>query len=442
MSPAGPTATAPVWTNWAGNQTSRPAQVASPTTAEGVAEVVVAAAARGQVVKAVGASHSFTSVAATNGVQVRLDQLSGVTHVDLERRRVRVLAGTPLHVLNPTLQALGLALPNLGDIDRQTIAGAISTGTHGTGIRHQGIAAAVAGLTMVLADGTLLSCSADHEPEVFTAARVGLGALGILTEVELQCVPAFRLHAQEFGADLHEVLEHIHTEVQSHDHVDMHWFPLTDRVLVKHNDKVSEDAPGAPLPRWRAWLDDDLLSNRLYEATSRTATRWPAIVPSLNAVSARLLGARDYTDDSWRVFVAERNVRFRETEYAIPRSSFVDVVLELRSWLDRHRAPLTVPVELRFVGADDIWLSTAYERENAYVAVHQYHRMDDHGAFAAFEAIVAEHQGRPHWGKLHTLGAEQLRRLYPRFDDFLAVRDRLDPERRFANDYLDVVLGP
>jgi L-gulono-1,4-lactone dehydrogenase len=429
------------WTNWAGNQTSHPVEVATPRRPDEVCAAIQRAGARGIPVKAVGAGHSFTAVAATDGLQLRLDELTGVTHVDRERGRVRVLAGTPLHVLNPALQALGLALPNLGDIDRQTLAGAISTGTHGTGIRLQGIAAAVSGLVLATADGSLLECSADAEPRVFQAARVGLGALGVITEVELQCVPAFRLHAQEFGADLLDVLERLEEDVEQHDHVDMHWFPLTDRVLVKHNDRVGDDHPGQPLPRWRALLDDDLLSNRLFEVTNRAATAAPAIVPRLNGVAARLLGAREYTDDSWRVFVAERKVRFRESEYAVPRAAVRDVLLEVRAWLAKHRAPLTFPLEIRFTGADDIWLSTAHERENAYVAIHQYHRMDDHGAFAAFEAIVAEHAGRPHWGKLHTLGADDLRVLYPRFDDFLEVRHQLDPGRRFANAYLDRVLG-
>ena len=429
------------WTNWAGNQTSHPVEVASPRRPDEVAAAILRAQARGIPVKAVGAGHSFTAVAATDGLQLCLDQLSGVTHVDRERRRVRVLAGTPFHVLNPALQAVGLALPNLGDIDRQSVAGAISTGTHGTGLRRQGIAAAVSGLVLALADGSLLECSAEVEPEVFQAARVGLGALGVITEVELQCVPAFRLHAKEFGAHLFEVLERIDDDVERHDHVDMHWFPLTDRVLVKHNDRVDADHRGGPLPRWRAVLDDDLLSNRLFELTNRGATRWPGVVPRLNAVSARLLGAREYTDDSWRVFVAERSVRFRESEYAVPRAAVADVVVAVRNWLEQHRTPLTFPLEIRFIGADDIWLSTAYERENAYIAIHQYHRMDDYGAFAAFEAIVAEHAGRPHWGKLHTLGADRLSALYPRFGDFLAVRDRLDPQRLFANVHLDHVLG-
>jgi FAD-linked oxidoreductase len=429
------------WTNWAGNQTCHPVEVATPRRPDEVSAAILRAGTRGIPVKVAGAGHSFTALAATDGLQLRLDQLTGITGVDRERGRVRVLAGTPLHVLNPALHALGLALPNLGDIDRQSLAGAISTGTHGTGIRLQGIAAAVSGLVLALADGSLLECSADVEPRVFQAARVGLGALGVITEVELQCVPAFRLHAKEFSADLHEVLERVQDDVEAHDHVDMHWFPLTDRVLVKHNDRVDDRHRGAPLPRWRALLDDELLSNRLFEVTNRAATAAPAIVPRLNSVSARLLGAREYTDDSWRVFVAERKVRFRESEYAVPRAAVADVVMQVRSWLERHRAPLTFPLELRFTGADDIWLSTAYERQNAYIAIHQYHRMDDYGAFAAFEAIVAEHAGRPHWGKLHTLGVEELHELYPRFDDFLEVRHQLDPGRRFANAHLDHVLG-
>ena len=429
------------WTNWSGNQHAHPVGVATPATPEEVVAAVAGARERDTPVKPVGAGHSFTAIAATDGLQLDLRRLSGVTRVDLRQRRARVLGGTPLHVLNPALQAVGLALPNLGDIDRQTIAGAIATGTHGTGLKLQGIASAVCGLTLALADGSLLECSAEREPEVFRAARVGLGALGVVTEVELQCVPAFRLHAKEFGADLLEVLDRVEHDVAANDHVDMHWFPLTDRVLVKHNNRVGADDGGRPLPHWRAWLDDDFLSNRVYGLTNRAAARWPRIVPPLNAVSARLLGAREYTDDSWRVFVAQRDVRFRESEYAVPRAHLADVVLAVRDWLARHRAPLTFPLELRFTGPDDIWLSTAHERENAYIAIHQYHRMDDQGAFAAFEAIVAEHQGRPHWGKLHTLDASRLRDLYPRFDDFLAVRDRLDPQRLFANDYLRRVLG-
>jgi L-gulonolactone oxidase len=431
----------PTWVNWAGTEQASPVEVATPGRPEDVLAALARAQARGLRVKPVGAGHSFTGAAVTDGMMLRLDALSGLTEVDLPSGRVKVLAGTPLHVLNPALQALGLALPNLGDIDRQTISGAISTGTHGTGVHVQGIAAAVSGLTLALADGTTLTCSAQLRPDVFQAARVGLGALGVVVEVELQCVPAFRLHARERGEDLLLLLERIQAEADANDHLDLHWFPHTDRVLVKRNNRVEQEVVPPPLAPWRAWLDDDLLSNRVFELTNRASARWPAIVPRLNQVTSRVLSSREYADDSWRVFCATRDVRFVESEYAVPRGSVSDVLLALRAWISAHDVSLPFPVEVRFVGADDIWLSTAFERDNAYVAVHQYHRMDHQPYFRAFEAIVREHAGRPHWGKLHTLDASALRELYPRFDDFVGVRDRLDPERRFANAYLSRVLG-
>lgn len=435
---------AATWRNWAGNQTCSPTQIARPRSVEEVAETLAGARARGERVKPVGAGHSFTDIAATTGVQLSLDGLSGLTDIDLDHGRVRVLGGTPLHVLNPALEALGLALPNLGDIDRQSISGAIATGTHGTGAQRHGIAAAVTALTIVTADGTIIDCSRELEPEIFHAARISLGALGVITAVELQCVPAFRLHATERSADIHEVLAGAEAMTAEHDHVDVHWFPHTDRCLLKCNNEVTtplRGGAGRPLPVWRGALDDRFLANTVFEGLNRLATARPALVPRLNQFSSRALGARQFTDASWRVFCSPRDVRFTESEYAVPRDSLRPVMEELMAWIDAAREPLPIPVELRFAAADDVWLSTGYERDNAYVAVHQFHRMDNARYFAAFEAIVREHAGRPHWGKLHTRTAAELRELYPRFDDFLAVRDRLDPDRTFANDYLDRVLG-
>lgn len=429
------------WRNWAGNVTASPVEVLEATDTDGVRAALAMAQGRGLTVRVAGAGHSFTPLVATDGMLLRVDALSGLLAVDVENRRVRVGAGMPLHVLNPMLQALGLALPNLGDIDRQSISGAIATGTHGTGTALQGIAAAVTGITMVLSDGSVLQCSAQEEPEVFAAARVGLGGLGVVTEVEVQCVPAFRLHAKESGETLSALLPHIQSEADAHDHLDVHWFPHTDRALVKRNDRVATGHGPGPLPRWRARLDDDLLANRVFELSNRAAALRPGIVPRLNRLTSRALSSREFADDSWRVFCSPRDVRFVESEYAVPRHSLEAVLGELRQWIERTREPVPFPVEVRFVGADDVWLSTAHERDNAYVAVHQYHRMEHRRLFAAFEAIVAEHDGRPHWGKMHTLGAEQLSRLYPRFEDFLAVRDRLDPQRRFTNAHVRHLLG-
>lgn len=430
------------WENWAGNQSAWPVQVAQARDVDDVALVVRSAADRGLRVRPVGAGHSFTAAAVTDGVLLRLDHLSGVTGIDPTTGRVRVLAGTRLHQLNPALQAAGLALPNLGDIDRQAIAGALATGTHGTGARLHGIASAVRGLTMVLADGSVLECSQDRHPDAFHAARVGLGALGVVTEVELQCVPAFRLHAVERPEPLLPLLERIQEEADAHDHFELYWFPHTDRTMTKRNNRVAEGADVAgPLPEWRAWVDDELLANGVFEQVNRVAARWPAVVPRMAQVTARAQTAREFSDESWRVFCSRRAVRFVESEYAVPRAAVGDVVLALKDWVDRHDEALPFPVEVRFLAADDVWLSTAYGRDTAYVAVHQYHRMEHARYFAAFEAIVAEHAGRPHWGKLHTLDAERLRPLYPRFDDVLRVRADLDPTGLFRNDYLDRVLG-
>lgn len=431
-----------VWRNWSDTVVAHPAEEQRAASVDAVADAVGRATRRGLRVRVAGSGHSFTPLVATDGLLLHVDALTGVVSVDAGRRRVRVWAGTPLHVLNPALQELGLALPNLGDIDRQTISGAVATGTHGTGTRLQGLAAAVCGLTLVLADGSTLECSSEVEPEVFEAARVGLGALGVVTEVELQCVPAFRLHAKESGAALSQLLPRLQAEADAHDHLDLHWFPHTDRVLVKRNDRVGPGEGPTPLAAWRHRLDDDLLSNRLFEVLNRVGSSWASSVPVMNRVSARVLGTREYTDDSWRVFCSSREVRFVESEYAVPRACVEAVLGELRAWFERTREPVTFPVEVRFVGADDVWLSTAYGRDNAYVAVHQYHRMDPRPLFAAFEAIVAEHAGRPHWGKVHTLGADRLRELYPRIDDVLTVRDRLDPGRVFTNDHVRHLLGP
>ena len=212
---------------------------------------------------------------------------------------------------------------------------------------------------------------------------------------------------------LSRLLPALQEEADAHDHLDVHWFPHTDRAMIKRNDRVDRGEGPPPLPAWRARLDDDLLANRLYEQINRAVAsdlRRPA---SSTGSRPSVLGSREYADDSWKVFCSSRDVRFIEMEYAVPRASAEAVVRELRAWFDRTREPVPFPVELRFTGADDVWFSTAFQRENAYVAVHQYHRMDPRAMFAAFEAIVAEHEGRPHWGKVHTLGADAAARAVP-----------------------------
>jgi L-gulono-1,4-lactone dehydrogenase len=238
-----------------------------------------------------------------------------------------------------------------------------------------------------------------------------------------------------------EVLDGFETMIAENDHVDFYWFPHTDRTLTKRNNRVPHDQVGHRLPRWRYLLDDELLSNGLFEGINRLGWLRPSLIPRINQFSARVLPRREFTDTSYAVFTSPRPVRFKECEYAVPREAIVPVLQALRAWIDDHDERICFPVEVRVAAADDIWLSTAYQRESGYIAVHHYFKIDHLRYFAAFESIVAEHQGRPHWGKLHTLEADQLSQLYPRFDHFRQIRNRLDPGRTFDNAYLRSALG-
>jgi L-gulonolactone oxidase len=428
------------WRNWSGIESCRPVRTLSPTSVAEIQEAIAAAERDGLTVRAIGSGHSFTGAAIANGVQLRLQRMGRVLDVDAATGRVTVEAGMPLHRLNASLAEHGLAMPNLGDIDRQTVSGAISTGTHGTGAALSGLAAQIVELELVTAGGELVSVTTG-DADLLDAARISLGALGVISRLTLQAVPAFALHAVEAPEPLDAVLDELPARVRSHDHFEFYWFPHTERTLTKANDRVEAGSPLRPLPRWRFLLDDELLSNLVYERVNRLAAAAPRSVPRLNALSARALSRREYVDVSYKVFVSPRRVRFNESEYAVPRAAVPHVIGELRRWIDAHDVRIPFPVEVRFAAADSAWLSTAYERESGYVAVHQYHRMARDRYFAAFEAIAREAGGRPHWAKLHTLDAARLSQLYPRFGDFLALREQLDPGRRFANAYTTRIFG-
>ena len=429
------------WKNWAGNQTAEPVEVAHPRDVSELAQVVKAAGAAGRRVKAIGSGHSFTAIGLTDGVQVQLDRLAGLVSIDPDTRQVTVQAGMPLHVLNPLLAAHGLAMPNLGDIDRQTISGALSTGTHGTGSRLTGLGAQVVALELVLADGSVVTASADERPELFAAARVGLGALGVLATVTLQTVPEFTLRAVEGPERLDAVLDSFAEQAAQHDHMEFYWFPHTDRVLTKRNDRVADGEPLQPLGRLKGWVDDELLSNKVFEVTNRVTRRLPGAIPRVNSLAARALSSRTFTAPSYDVFCSPRSVRFVESEWAVPTDALPGVLREIDALVRRADLRVSFPVEVRVAAADDVWLSTAHERPSAYVAVHMYRGTPFEEYFRGVQEIAVAAQGRPHWGKLHTLDAEQLRAVYPRFDDFVALRDELDPHRVLTNGYLDRVLG-
>jgi FAD-linked oxidoreductase len=438
--PGRPASGAAPWQNWAGTVTARPVRRAAPGSAEEVAAEVTRAAADGLTVRMTGSGHSFTPVAAIDGVLLAPGRLTAIRSVDAAAGLVTAEAGCPLHVLNAELLARGLSLANMGDIQVQTVAGAVQTGTHGTGRDVGGMAAQVAGLELVLADGSIVTCAADDaDPRLFEAARVGLGALGVLTAVTFQVVPAFLLRAQEEPMSWSEVLGRLDELTAANEHFEFYWFPHSEGCLTKRNNR--SPGPARPLPGWRYLLDDQFLSNTVFGATCQVGRFAPAAIPVINAAATRALGARTYTDASHRVFTSPRRVRFKEQEYAVPRPALAEVLGEVRDLFRRRDWRISFPIEVRVTPADDVWLSTAHGRDSGYIAIHVL-RSAPHGEyFADVEAIMTAAGGRPHWGKMHTRAADYLAGVYPRFRDFVALRDAVDPERRFGNPYLAHVIG-
>ncbi|MEV4169612.1 D-arabinono-1,4-lactone oxidase [Nonomuraea sp. NPDC049709] len=422
--------------NWARNQSGTPAEVRTPASVEDVVRAVRDAAASGRRVRMIGTGHSFTGVALTDGIMLCPGALTGIrSRAD---DRVTVLAGTPLRALNELLAEHGLALANMGDITEQTVAGAIQTGTHGTGRDSGGLADQVAELELVLADGSVATVSPGEE--LFDAARVGLGALGVLTAVTFRVEPAFLLHNRRRKLTLSEILGSLDELTSANEHLDFFWLPHTDACLVKTNNR--SPGPARPPGALRHWLDNVFLENTVFGAACAVGARLPSLIPRINAVSAAALGDSESVDASYRVFTARRDVRFLEMEYAVPRERLAQALRETRDLVERMDWRITFPVEVRVTPPSDAWLSTAYGRASAYVACHIYRPTPNPAYFEGVEEIMTRLDGRPHWGKLHTRDAAYLGKVYPRLADFQALRDRLDPARLFTNDYLDKVLGP
>jgi L-gulonolactone oxidase len=430
---------ATTWRNWGRNQRCEPAAVTDPQSELEVVEAVLAARTAGQTVKAVGSGHSFTDTACTDGRMLRLGRLDRVLAFDRDASTITVEAGIPLWKLNQELAMRGVALTNLGDIDRQTISGALSTGTHGTGLRLGALSTMVRELEMVTAEGEVLRCSDREEPEVFACARVGLGALGVITKLTLQVEPAFRLHSVEVPMSLDAMLAGFDEAVTTNEHVDMYWFPHTDVATVKCNNRT--DAPIRVKHGYKKWRDEVLVSNYLFGAVSKAGQVAPSAIPRLAQFVVANIGRSEKVDRSDQVFCSRRLVRFVEMEYEVPRAEVRATLLAIRDLIDDEGLRVGFPIELRVTGADDIPLSTGFGRENAYIACHLPSGTPFERYFRAVESITDRVGGRPHWGKMHFQTADTLAPRYPEWSRFQSVRAKLDPEGRFRNAYLDRVLG-
>jgi L-gulono-1,4-lactone dehydrogenase len=428
------------WRNWAGDQACAPVERVRPADREELARAVVAAVGGGRKISIPGSGHSFTETAMTGGTMINVGALSGVLEADRSSRLVKVGAGTVLAGLNERLHELGLAMENLGDIDRQTIAGAISTGTHGTGAKLRNISSQVVAMELVLADGSVRELTAEDDAELLRAARVSIGALGAISAVTLRCVPAFTLHRVDSPAPREEIFESFQERADAHEHFELFTFPYADSALVLERNRTE----GPPRPRGRAatFLNDVVLENWALEAVSAAGKAMPRAIPSLSRFAAWLASGSTSTDRSDRIFANERRVRFTEMEYGVPREHGPEAARRVIEWIRSNRYPVFFPIEMRVTAGDDALLSPSHERDTAYIAVHQYRGMEWRPYFEAVEAIMNEYGGRPHWGKRHFQTAATLSERYPRWAEFQAAREQLDPGHAFTNEYAERVLGP
>jgi FAD/FMN-containing dehydrogenase len=401
-----------MWKNWAGNVVCQPRVTAVPRDEPAVISCVERAARAGSGLRVAGSGHSFTPLCATAATLVSLERLQGLIAVDRSATAptATAWAGTTIAQLGEPLRAAGVALENQGDVDYQALAGAVATGTHGTGLAFGSLSSCVTALRLVLASGETVPCSPTCEPELFSAARVSLGLLGVVTAITLRVTPAYRLHQRSWVAPFEDTMAQLDEQITANAHFEFFWLPRHDAAVLKAlNPTAAPVSAAAPVPA----------------ALPGTLERY--LVP-------------ERVDWSYRVYPSPRMVPFVESEYAVPVERGADCMRELRALMRSRYPAVSWPVEYRTQRADDIMLSPAQGRDSVTLSIHEAPDRPYAAFFAAAEAIFRNHGGRPHWGKLHTLRGRDLRPLYPAWDRFQAVRTRVDPHGLFLTPYLRALM--
>lgn len=423
--------------NWSGYIQWNPKQTFYPKSEEEISDIVKTAIQQNCKVRIIGSGHSFTPLCKTDDFLISLDEYQGVCSIDKTTKQATVKAGTKLNKLNKLLAKEGLALENLGDIDVQSIAGAISTGTHGTGTAFGNISTQIRKIRFVNGLGEVVICSPDDKPEVFKAAQISLGALGIITEITLQCVPAYNLELKIAKNTLDEILEKYPTINKENRHFEFYWFPNTKYVMTKELN-VTQETPSKS--SFSNYLQEEVLENYAFQLICEMSYLVPSWTKSISNFAAKTISSHRKVQQSHNVFSTSRIVRFNEIEYNIPIEAYTEVKKELVNWIDKNNKDVMFPIENRFVKGDEIYLSPAYKRDSAYIAVHVYHKKDFKKYFDALEAIFRAHSGRPHWGKMHQLTTDDIYKLYPEFETFKTVRLEQDPNGVFLSPYISKLL--
>jgi len=433
------------WSNWSGGVTSSPSAIWRP---HDEAELAGLIAGHPGPMRPLGSGHSFTALCASNGVIVSLENMTGLISVDTEAGEAELWAGTPIHAVGPLLHPYGLALANQGDIDRQTLGGAIGTGTHGTGQMLGSLSTMVTGVTLVCGSGEILTLNRKSDPELFEAARLSIGSLGVITRFKLKLVPSFALTEASYAAPVETILGDLENLAKAHRHFEFFWFPYADQVVVKTLDVWDGEPPSRVLDAETMKARGERVSrdDKLFKLICRFVKTVPASSGFFHRMLTKQMAAGEAKPGrvrwSWETFPSARNTRFNEMEYAVPRAMAADAIRAVVARIRRDKIATAFPIEFRFVQGDDVWLSPFHDRESATLSVHQYASMDQTALFKACEEVFRSFEGRPHWGKQHNLTARDFAWIYPEWQRFLAAQLRADPEGKFMTPYLRSLFQP
>lgn len=428
------------WQNWAGRIRCAPRQMVTIASEDDAVRLMASNPALP--IRMAGSGHSFTPLADSEGTLVRLAPNAHVFSVDREKGLATIWAGTPVWALGPLLHPHGLALANQGDIDRQTIAGATATGTHGTGVALGSLSTMIRGVTLVTPAGEVKNCSLEHEPELFQAARLSLGSIGIITRLTLALIPSYRLTENGWLEDADKALAGIDAAARKHRHYEFFWFPYAKKVVAKSLDPAPADtSPAKTAEQMHARGLVSNIDEKIFRLGCRL-TKWvPPIGPSLHGIFTSGFKGSTRTRWSFEIFASPRTVRFNEMEYAVPAERGAACLEAIVRTIRDRRIRTAFPIEMRLVAADDLWISPFNGRAAMTLSVHQWAKDDERTLFKACEDIFLAHGGRPHWGKMHNLKADDFARLYPDWARFAAVRSRVDPEGRLLNHHLAAIFG-
>ena len=427
------------WTNWSGSVSFRPRDIIAPKDELDLAATVRMAEGH---VRFPGAGHSFAPLNQTDGILIDLAAFAGLKGFDPEREVASIGGAQPLWGIGSLLHPLGYALDSMGDTDRQTLGGAVATGTHGTGLTHPCFSGAVASFRLLLANGEVLHCSPQENSEIFAAWRLALGLFGVMTEIDMAVRPVYKLQRRYFQSPAKEILRKLDGLVEANRHFEFYWFPHSDVVVCKSLNETEAHAPTRHSAR--------TLYNRgeirrpqeyAFAAGAELLRMMPHLVRPAHRLFAALMRRKQKVRWSHEVFPTPRTVKFNAMEYALPYEKGAEALQEIVEVIRKKKLSTSFPLVFRTVKADDVWLSPFYGRDCATIGVHQYAKVHAGPLFGTCEAILKRYGGRPHWGEFHTMTRDEAEALYPKFNDFIALRKKLDPKDKFLNEYLAKYFG-